>query len=198
MSRRGLAQGPTCPPGLIQVPQGQAVARTAESSMARAAGTVAGALKKVVGDLWAHIVSVNDLIPEAAQLDMLRFEATIGSSTLTQPDPVKVPNGYAFDLYGVMGYIEEPGLNVSNFPLITWNVQEVGRRNVFGTDQSMAQLLTIFGPTPPIVFPRSLYLFSPGADVKLTFARASGWAGADKKVGVVLLGGLVAPDRLEK
>lgn len=152
----------------------------------------------VAGNLWSHIRTVPELPPEIAQLDIYRFEATVTSSAITQPGAVKVPSGYHFELFGVAGDVSEPGLNVANFPLITWNVKEAGKRNVFGTDQSMAMLMNILGPCPPIMFSRSLYLFNPGADVTLSFARASGWNGGSKTVGVSLIGGLVAPDHLKR
>lgn len=152
-------------------------------------------LGALAGGLWGHIFQVNDLAPEVAQLDVLNFEATIGSSTLTQPTPVKIPSDYNFEVQAISGYISSPGDSVANWPLISFNIKEQGKRDIFGTAQSMAQYLNILGPLPPIFFPRSLYLASAGADLVATFARASGWAGANKTVAIQLIGGLVAPNK---
>ena len=61
--------------------------------------------------------------------------------------------------------------------------------------QSLAQLVNILWPVAPIYWPRSLYRFDAGGDVQTKFARASGWAGANRTVGVVLIVGLVAAER---
>lgn len=146
------------------------------------------------GGLLQHLVDVTKLSPEVAQLDVLNFEATIpASGAITQPIAVKIPSGYAFEIFGISGYFQSPGDAVANFPLVTFNIKEGGKRDIFGTAQSMAMLVNILGPLPVIRFPRSLYLVSPGGDLTLNFARASGWGGGSKLVGVQLHGGLVAP-----
>ena len=156
---------------------------------------VAEGTKRSLGPLVDHIRGLKDLNPEIAQLDSFVFEGTIGSSTLTQPSaPVKVPGGYYAEVMGMSGYISSPGLAVDNFVRVTFNIAQQGRRNLFVTDQSLAQLVNILGPVAPIYWPRSLYRFDAGGDVQLKFARATGWAGADRTVGVVLIVGLVAAE----
>ena len=128
--------------------------------------------------LLQHIKDVVEIAPEVAQLDIFNFEATVpASGAITQPATVKVPSQYAFEIFGIAGYIGSPGDAVANFPLITFNVAEQGKLNIFATDQSMAMLLNIMGPQRPIFFPRSLYLVSPGGELKKSLARASGWGG---------------------
>ena len=145
-------------------------------------------------NLLAHLMDVTRLSPEVAQLDVLNFEATIpAAGAITQPIAVKIPSGYAYEIFGIAGYFSSPGDAVANFPLATFNIKEGGKRDIFGTAQSMAMLVNILGPMPPIFFPRSLYLVSPGGDLTATFARATGWNGGTKTVGVQLFGGLVAP-----
>lgn len=146
--------------------------------------------------LLQHIKDVPVIAPEVAQLDIFNFEASIpASGAITQPTPVKVPSQYAFEIYGLRGYIQSPGDAVANFPLITFNVVEQGKRSIFGTDQSMAALLNILGPADTIWFPRSCYLVSPGGELRTTFARGTGWGGGTKLVGIQLIGGLVAPNK---
>lgn len=164
----------------------------------RVFGHVSGVVDLVSG-LWSHVRSAQDLVPETAQLDCLVLEGSISAAgAVTQPTNVKVPEQYYFDLMGYSTYITEPGLAVANLVLVTFNVTEVGKRNVFGSDQNFAQSQTIFGPTAPIMFPRSLYLFQPGADIKVTFSRSGTWAGAAKAVGVCLIGGLIAPGKVSR
>lgn len=146
--------------------------------------------------LLQHLKDVPVLAPEVAQLDIFNFEASIpASGSITQPSTVKVPSQYAFEVFGIRGYIQSPGDAVANFPLITYNIQEQGKRAMFGTDQSMAMLLNILGPAGTIWFPRSLYLVSPGGELKATFSRGTGWGGGTKLVGIQLIGGLVAPNK---
>ncbi len=159
----------------------------------------AQAVAGMVGDLWSHIRSVDGLRPEAAQLDVIRFQGTItNSTTITQPDSYKVPADYFFEMMGYQTFIEEPGLAVANLVLITWNAKEVGKRDVFGTDQSFGATQNILGSNPPVMFPRSLYLFSPGADIQVKFSVASGWNGGAKIAGVNLIGGLIARDQVAR
>lgn len=178
------AQNPnSCPPGFVRA--GSATAPVAVVPLA--------------SGLWSHIRSVNDLIPEVAQLDSLVFEGTFTSATsITQPTDIKIPTGYYFDMYGVQTYLEEPGLAVANLVAMSWNVSEVGKRSVFGTDQRFAQTQNIYGPCPPVFFPRSLYLFSPGSTAKVTLSwnSARTFNGGAKLVGVCLLGGLIARDKI--
>ncbi len=149
--------------------------------------------------LMAHILEVPELAPEIAQLDVLNFEVTItASGAITQPGGIVVPKDYAFEIYGIAAYIQSPGDAVANFPLVTFNIKETGKRDIFGTAQSLAQFVNILGPQPPITFPRSLYLVSPGGTLAATFARASGWGGGSKLVGVQLIGGLVAPNKARR
>lgn len=156
-------------------------------------------LMGVMSSLWSHFRDVGDLVPEVGQLDCPRFQASVSAAgVVTQPDEFRVPSQYGMELMGWGGYIESPGDAVANFPLLTWNAKEVGKRDVFGTSQSMAQVLTIFGPANPIVFSRSLYLFAPGAQVSLTFSRSGTWNGGAKVVGVYLICGLIAPDAVRR
>lgn len=149
------------------------------------------------GWIRSHLRDVAGLPPEVAQLDAYTFEGTIGGSTLTQPGIQKIPGGYYGELMGYSGYISQPGVAVDNFPRITWNLRQQGKRNVFGVDQSMAAILNILGPTPPVWFPRSFYRFDAGADISLSYTRGSSWntSGDNRTVGVVLYFGLVAADR---
>lgn len=147
--------------------------------------------------IMAHLKQVQEILPEVAQATMVRFEASISAAgAVTQPSSVSLPTGYKFELAAISGYIESPGDAVANFPLLTYNIQQQGKRNVFETDQSMSQHLTIVGPAAPIEFKRNLYLFDAGSIIKATFSRSGTWNGnAAKVVGVVLIGGLVAADR---
>lgn len=153
----------------------------------------------VNSSLLQHIKDVPAIAPEVAQIEIANFEASIpASGSITQPTTYKVPSQYAFEIYGLRGYIQSPGDSVANFPLITFNVAEQGKRNIFGTDQSMASLLNILGPGETIWFPRSCYLVSPGGELKATFTRGTGWNGGTKLVGIQLIGGLVAPNQARR
>lgn len=145
------------------------------------------------GPIGQHLAGLHRLIPEVVQMETLVFEASMSSGSITQPANVAIPEQYEFELFGVSGYIQSPGDSVANFPLITWNVKEQSKRNVFGTDQTLAQHVNILGPLPPTFYPRTLYKFRGGANIVVTFAQASGWGGGTKRVGVCLLGSLVAP-----
>ena len=155
--------------------------------------------QRASSDLLSHIFDVPEIAPEVAQLDILNFEASVpASGSITQATAVKIPKDYAFEIFGIQGYIQSPGDSVANFPLLTFNIKEGGKRDIFGTAQSMAMLLNILGPNPAIMFKRSLYLVSPGADLTCTFSRASGWGGGTKLAGVQLIGGLVAPNKARR
>ena len=157
---------------------------------------VAKGTSRSLGPLLDHIRGLKDLPPEICQLDSFVFEATIGAAVLTQPSaPVKIPGGYYAEVMGMSGYISSPGVAVDDVPRVTFNILQQGKRNLFTTDQSLAQLVNILGPVAPIYWPRSLYRFDAGGDVQTKFARASGWAGANRTVGVVLIVGLVAAER---
>jgi hypothetical protein len=156
---------------------------------------LAEALRGLGNSILSHLQGVQRITAEMASLDALSFEGTLGSSTLTQPSSVKLPSGYDFEMYGLSGYVENVGVSVDNHPRITFNCRQQGKRNVFSSDMSMASLVTLLGPQPPLIWARSLWLFDAGSDIQVTFARPTGWVGADKRCGVVLWGGLVRKAR---
>jgi len=145
------------------------------------------------GPHLAFAAQLGELIPQVIQFDELRFEASISSAGVVTPAAdVPIPNDYDFAIIGYRGYIEEPGVAVVNWPGITWNVKERSKRNVFTSDKSMAELLTILGPMPPFIYPYLVYKFGSGAVIQLPFTFSGTWSGGAKKVGVTLLGALVA------
>ena len=157
-------------------------------------GDVAMASRQLAEARWAELQALRGLGPERCQAEIVTFKGTFGVTTTTQPSAVKVPSGYDFVMHGIQGFIQAFSDFPENFRLLTVNLKNQGmHRNVWLTDINMAQLLTERGPAEPLIFPAgSHYLFPTGADLQVTFTKATGWTGADKDVGIVLLGQLIA------
>lgn len=127
--------------------------------------------------------------PKLLYMTEQRFDATISSNAITLPADGKASTGYYYHLLGVRGHIEEPGLQVVNQNNVLWNIDRPGQRAVFDTDQVMSDLLTIFGPLPPVRYPFPLWRFNPNEIFSVRFAMRSGttWSGAASRiVGVTL------------
>lgn len=141
----------------------------------------------------SFLKQLSEMPPESVQFDVLRFEASVSAAgAVTDAAAVEVPSGYDFICFAYSGYIESPGDAVANFVLLTWNMKRDGKRNVFTTDQSFADLLTIDGPLPPKTFvPWALYLFPEKAKITVTVSRSGTWNGGAKKAAINLYGVLV-------
>lgn len=150
------------------------------------------------GSVMSHVRSALSLPPEVLGVDILTFEASVSAGgVVTQPGNARVPEKYWFELQQILGYIEVPATVPADFVLLTFNVKQQGKRNVFSTDMSMAALLNTSGTMQPIKFDRGMHLFPPGSDIDLDFSRSGTWGGTAKKVGVCLVGNLLS-DALRK
>lgn len=145
-------------------------------------------LEDPVGAVAAHLRSLGQLPPTIARIDMLEFQGTIDTSTVSaQPDVLKLNPEFYSEVFGMFGYVEDPATDFKQFAKVKFNIEESGADfKMFKNDISMASLISTSGAGPTREYPRGMYRFSAGADISLKFSTTATLAAA-QLVGVVLL-----------
>lgn len=131
---------------------------------------------------------IHDLPWEATGWTALRFEGTLSSSSATQPDKVNLRTDRTFYWWGMTGYHNQPGADLTDVAQVTFNITVNTTDKLFHNDQSLAALTTTTGPGPLWQHPRGGYIFPPGATLELTFSRGSSLSATSRIYGVVLVG----------
>ena len=132
---------------------------------------------------------IHDLVSEATGWTPLSFEASVTSSSITQPTRVNTRTDRKFFLWGMAAYHDAPGSDLADMYLLTFNVKVNSTDQLFHNDLNVAQLLNPLGSGGIFAHKHGGgTLIDPGSTLDLSFARASGFSGNTRKVGVTLWG----------
>lgn len=145
-----------------------------------------------MGPLTNRLLELRELKASLQGIEHVAFQGTLGSTgVVTAPANIKLQGDFFFYCYKFRGWMQQPAVNSLNLSLITWNIRESGAKtDIFTSDVNMSSMMADLGPGEFSYYPGG-YIFTPGADLKLTFKIATGWSGGNKEVGVALLGEVV-------
>jgi hypothetical protein len=162
-------------------------------------------LSRPVGQIQAHLDSLQNLPPEFSRVDMIRFQGLIAagaSPAVTQPANERIPSDMDAELWGIQGYAQDADTEDEDFALVTVKLKEQGRgHDLFTSEFSMAQFVGRDGKFPVIEFPRGIYVIQAGKTISCQFTvSAPTWSvayntTAAKLYGVALWFNLRRPER---
>ena len=154
------------------------------------------------GILSGHIREVLGLTPEIVRVELITFELQVAAAGGAAPGAGQLQVGtrisadYDFELTGITASFQFPGTDPANLARVTFNMREEGRNmDVFDTGPiNLVNLVSTVGTGGIIQFPRGLYLFRAGAEIRPIFGAAvngGNWAGVARTVQVMLIGNLI-------
>jgi hypothetical protein len=193
MDRALLAKVPQSPQG-----QGGLAAGDADAKPDR--GVVVQMLRRLLqvepaGFITDHLREVLHLPPEISRIDMVTFVCDIAAdgTITTQPGTVRLDPDYEHELFGIIGWMQDPENGFAAIPLVSFNIREQGRNfDIFVNNPRMAGLVTSVGTGNQVEYPRGAYVFRRGADVQVRFnvtdvVAYNALVDEDKLYGIVLL-----------
>lgn len=194
MERALLAKVPQSPQG-----SGGLAASAADSKPDK--GVVIQMLRRLLqvepaGFITDHLREVLHLPPELSRINMVTFVCDIAADggITTQPPSVRLDPDYQHELFGIIGWMQNPAVAFAGVPYVSFNIREQGRNfDLFVNNPRMASLVSAVGVSAQIEYPRGAYVFRQGADVQVRFqmtdvaAYAAVGSQEDKLYGITLL-----------